>query len=165
MTVIIGVDPHKSTHTVVAIDRDERPLAGVQLVAEGVRPSGCWPGRNRWARSGPGRSSPLEPPRVSWRLQPLRRMESCRPVDRPGRGRSGSEPCGWCWSIRPSTARSGRRSARSPRSSARHRRRCASGCAALRSTPAPAPAEQPRSSRSSNGFGGRMPSCAERTTF
>jgi hypothetical protein len=27
MTVIIGVDPHKSTHTVVAVDRDERPLA------------------------------------------------------------------------------------------------------------------------------------------
>jgi hypothetical protein len=32
--VIIGVDPHKSTHTVVAIDRDERPLARVQLVAD-----------------------------------------------------------------------------------------------------------------------------------
>jgi transposase len=34
MTVIIGVDPHKSTHTAVAIDRDERPLAGVQVVAD-----------------------------------------------------------------------------------------------------------------------------------
>jgi transposase len=34
MTVIIGVDPHKSTHTAVAIDRDERPLARVQLVAD-----------------------------------------------------------------------------------------------------------------------------------
>jgi transposase len=34
MTVIIGVDPHKSTHTVVAIDRDERPLARLELVAE-----------------------------------------------------------------------------------------------------------------------------------
>jgi transposase len=34
MTVIIGVDPHKSTHTVVAIDCDERPLARVQLVAD-----------------------------------------------------------------------------------------------------------------------------------
>ena len=34
MTVIIGVDPHKSTHTAVAIDREERPLAGVQLVAD-----------------------------------------------------------------------------------------------------------------------------------
>ena len=34
MTVIIGVDPHKSTRTVVAIDRDERPLARLGLVAE-----------------------------------------------------------------------------------------------------------------------------------
>jgi transposase len=34
MTVIIGIDPHKATHTAVAIDRDERPLAGVQLVAD-----------------------------------------------------------------------------------------------------------------------------------
>ena len=34
MTVTIGVDPDKSTHTAVAIDRDERPLARVQLVAD-----------------------------------------------------------------------------------------------------------------------------------
>ena len=34
MTVMIGVDPHKSTHTAVAVDRDERPLAWVQLVAD-----------------------------------------------------------------------------------------------------------------------------------
>src|ERR687898_2985336 len=34
MMVIIGVDPHKSTHTAVAIDCDERPLARVQLVAD-----------------------------------------------------------------------------------------------------------------------------------
>ena len=34
MTVIIGVDPHKSTHTVVAIDCEERPLARLQLVAD-----------------------------------------------------------------------------------------------------------------------------------
>ena len=27
MTVIIGIDPHKSTHTAVAIDTDEQPLA------------------------------------------------------------------------------------------------------------------------------------------
>jgi hypothetical protein len=47
MTVIIGVDPHKSTHTSVAIDRDERPLARVRLVADRCRRGGCWPGRNR----------------------------------------------------------------------------------------------------------------------
>jgi transposase len=34
MTVIIGVDPHKSTHTAVAIDPDERPLARTLLVAD-----------------------------------------------------------------------------------------------------------------------------------
>ena len=34
MTVIIGVDPHKATHTAVAIDSDERPLARLDVVAE-----------------------------------------------------------------------------------------------------------------------------------
>ena len=34
MTVIIGVDQQKSTHTAVAIDRDERPLARTLLVAD-----------------------------------------------------------------------------------------------------------------------------------
>jgi hypothetical protein len=34
MTVIIGIDPHKSTHTAVASDQDERPLARLQLVAD-----------------------------------------------------------------------------------------------------------------------------------
>jgi transposase len=34
MTVIIGVDPHKATHTAVAIDRDEQPLARLELVAD-----------------------------------------------------------------------------------------------------------------------------------
>ena len=34
MTVIIGVDPHKSTHTAVAIDGDERPLGRLQVVAD-----------------------------------------------------------------------------------------------------------------------------------
>jgi transposase len=34
MTVIIGVDPHKATHTAVAIDGDEQPLARLDLVAD-----------------------------------------------------------------------------------------------------------------------------------
>ena len=34
MTVIIGVDPHKSTHTAVSIDCEERPLARLWLVAD-----------------------------------------------------------------------------------------------------------------------------------
>ena len=28
MTVMIGVDPHKGSHTAVAVDSDERSLAG-----------------------------------------------------------------------------------------------------------------------------------------
>lgn len=33
MTVIIGIDPHKSTHTAVAVDRDEQPIARLTLPA------------------------------------------------------------------------------------------------------------------------------------
>jgi hypothetical protein len=33
--VIIGVDPHKSTHAAVAVDRDGRTLARLRLVADG----------------------------------------------------------------------------------------------------------------------------------
>ena len=31
MTVIIGIDPHKATHTAVAIDGDEQPIARLQV--------------------------------------------------------------------------------------------------------------------------------------
>jgi hypothetical protein len=34
MSVIIGVGPHKATHTAVAIDRDEQPIAKLQVVAD-----------------------------------------------------------------------------------------------------------------------------------
>ena len=37
MTVMIGIDPHKATHTAVAIDGDERPLARLQLTADRVQ--------------------------------------------------------------------------------------------------------------------------------
>jgi transposase len=33
MSVTIGIDPHKSTHTAVAVDRDERPVARLTLPA------------------------------------------------------------------------------------------------------------------------------------
>ena len=33
MTVVIGVDPHKRSHTAVVIDHDEIPLATVQVRA------------------------------------------------------------------------------------------------------------------------------------
>jgi hypothetical protein len=34
MTIIIGIDPHKATHTAVAIDETEQPLAQFQLAAD-----------------------------------------------------------------------------------------------------------------------------------
>jgi transposase len=34
LSVIIGIDPHKATHTAVAIDRDEHPLARLQVPAD-----------------------------------------------------------------------------------------------------------------------------------
>jgi transposase len=34
MSVIIGIDPHKSTHTAVAISADEQPLARLQVAAD-----------------------------------------------------------------------------------------------------------------------------------
>jgi hypothetical protein len=34
MTVIIGIDPHKATHTAVAIDGDEQPIARLDVTAD-----------------------------------------------------------------------------------------------------------------------------------
>jgi transposase len=34
MSVIIGIDPHKATHMAVAIDRDEQPIARLEVVAD-----------------------------------------------------------------------------------------------------------------------------------
>jgi hypothetical protein len=34
MTIIIGIDPHKATHTAVAIDETEQPLARFELAAD-----------------------------------------------------------------------------------------------------------------------------------
>lgn len=34
MTIIIGIDPHKATHTAVAIDETEQALAELQLAAD-----------------------------------------------------------------------------------------------------------------------------------
>ena len=34
MSVTIGIDPHKSTHTAVAVDRDEHQIARLTIVAD-----------------------------------------------------------------------------------------------------------------------------------
>jgi hypothetical protein len=49
---MIGIDPHKASHTAVAIGEKEAPLGEVRV----PRPSGWWRGR-RPGRNGPGRSS------------------------------------------------------------------------------------------------------------
>jgi hypothetical protein len=54
MSVIIGIDPHKATHTAVAIDGDEQPMATLQGLRIDARPTGCWPGRHHSAANGPG---------------------------------------------------------------------------------------------------------------
>jgi transposase len=83
MSVIIGVDPHKSTHTVVAIDRDERPFAGVQLVADRCQTQRLLAGRNRWARSGLGRWSPLGGWASCWPSSWWRRVSTSLRCPRP----------------------------------------------------------------------------------
>ena len=57
MKVIIGVDPHKATHTAVAIGAAEDELARVRVRAtrRQVAQLLSWGSRSR---SGPGRSSP-----------------------------------------------------------------------------------------------------------
>ncbi len=45
MTVVIGVDPHKRTHTAVVIDHDEIPLATLQVRAGRSQLESCWPSR------------------------------------------------------------------------------------------------------------------------
>jgi transposase len=57
MSVIIGIDPHKSTHTAVAVDRDERSIARLTLPA-----TSCQTDRLlAWAE-------PLDPDRI-WAIE------------------------------------------------------------------------------------------------
>jgi hypothetical protein len=89
MTVIIGVDPHKSTHTAVAIDGDERPLALQRLVADRCQtqrllawsPTSWTPSPGRRSRR-PRRCSPRSAtPRTASTPSPPRRLR--RPVPGP----------------------------------------------------------------------------------
>ena len=52
--VMIGIDPHKSSHTAVAIGWSRRRWAGCGCTPARTRPGSCWRGRRR-GRSGPGR--------------------------------------------------------------------------------------------------------------
>ena len=57
MTIDIGIDPHKATHTAVAIDETEQPLARFQLAADRCQAMRLLAWRPR-SRTGRGRSSP-----------------------------------------------------------------------------------------------------------
>jgi hypothetical protein len=54
MSVIIGIGPHKATHTAVAIDGDEQPIARLEVVADRCQSERLLPGRQHSAASGPG---------------------------------------------------------------------------------------------------------------
>ena len=58
MSVTIGIYPHKSTHTAVAVDRDEHQIARHTIAADRLQTPACWRGLNRLMSIGYGRSSP-----------------------------------------------------------------------------------------------------------
>ena len=65
MEVTIGVDPHKASHTAVAIDTDEDQLDLKKARASRARSSNCSPGRNRSGRAC-GRSKEPTARAICW---------------------------------------------------------------------------------------------------
>ena len=45
MVTTIGIDPHKATHTAVAIDEAETVLGELTVPADGIRLPGSWIGQ------------------------------------------------------------------------------------------------------------------------
>ena len=72
--VIIGIDPHKGSHTAVALDRAEKKLGQLRLRAA--------PGQvdqlRRWASAWPDRM---------WAVEGARGLVICWPCGRRGTGR------------------------------------------------------------------------------
>ena len=65
--VMIGIDPHKRTHTAVAIDTAERVLGERLVRATATRCRSCWSGSSASAAViGSGRSSPPEGSAICW---------------------------------------------------------------------------------------------------
>lgn len=108
------------------------------------------------------RKNQTESPRLFRRLHFLERMESWE--DRTGSlGRCGSGRCGWSWSTRAITSRSGRRSPRSPGRLAARPRRFGSGCGGPSATRVSARASRARSVSVSRSSSARIASCGGRT--
>jgi hypothetical protein len=61
--VMIGVDPHKGSHTAVAIDQAERVLGQVRVRAAAIQAEHWWPGR----QDGPNGSGRLRAP-AAWAI-------------------------------------------------------------------------------------------------
>ncbi len=117
--VMIGIDPHKSSHTAVAMARVRSRWASCGCAPARPRRSSCWGGR-RGGRSGPGRWR--APPGwgtcwpSSW-SPPGSGCWTCRPSWRP--------ECGCCWPGTPTrTTRMTPSRWRSPRCAPRPRARC-----------------------------------------
>lgn len=76
MTVMIGVDPHKASHTAVAIGADEAVLGQLRVRAAPLRRNGRWSGR-RHGRSGPGQSRMPAAPATCWPSSCWQRVSGC----------------------------------------------------------------------------------------
>ena len=85
MTVIIGIDPHKATHTAVAIGCDERQLATVRVRATDNRSTDCSGGRCHSA-SGIQPEPPECPP---------------HPLQKSVQGGFRTRDTGMCWAGSP----------------------------------------------------------------
>jgi hypothetical protein len=53
--IIIGIDPHKTSHVAVAVDQHEQPVGQRTVLPAPRPPPGCWPGPSS-GRNAAGRS-------------------------------------------------------------------------------------------------------------
>tara|TARA_R100000306_G_scaffold38962_1_gene38624 strand:- start:1220 stop:2356 length:1137 start_codon:yes stop_codon:yes gene_type:complete len=144
LLAIVGAGP-LSAAKIVAEVADIRRFKSKDAFARhnGTAPLPAWsgnPNRHRLSRTGNRQINAAihriaEAPRVWWRLQPLRRMESC-PTMGSTRTSCASGRSEWSSITAMSTGRSGKRSARWRRSSDRRPRPCVCGSARPRRTPA-----------------------------
>ena len=76
VAVMIGIDPHKASHTAVAIDLAEVPLGQLQVRACAAQAEGLLGGRGP-GRSAPGRSKAPAGWVICWPSSCSRRVSGC----------------------------------------------------------------------------------------